>query len=533
MAEPPTEKRVGEQLTLCVPATDAEFRDHLDRGLRRQGYLTSRERNAAERPRKGCKKMSGEDGGIRPGDVNPQTLQYLHAKWGTDDARFRREAAARYGLREKLRDRPIWMPRVDEPVHDTFHDRVVEHERDGQWSPSSPAVDRPLRKAMYRLRDGVRPLQEPRIQACGRAVIAPGGKVAVIAKPDGRVILKGLAHCFNVHVCPTCSMAIMQGRASQIRAAVAQHEQAGPGRVAMMTLTVRHQGGDRLKVLQRKLSRALAAFQRHSKYRRWKAEAGVIGRIRALEVTHGFRNGWHPHFHLLFFFKRRVPMSYIETKSGRRKVWESVHHEGLVDLWQECVQRVFGIAHVPSTERAIAFTMARDGEYIAKMGLELADPGNKTGRKVVKRWEGGQLVEEEHRTPFQIAHDFTEGRHARRATEGTARIVLEENLRRDAALWRVFREDMKGARRIVWSKGLRDRFDVDELTDQELCLDDEAPDAEDVVIGYISNRAWQEIRDRRVGDEPVPHFLMRVAEARGSKGFYEVLHKVAAGILGA
>lgn len=539
MSDSLEQKKVGDQFTLTVPAKQSEFREHIDRGLRRNGFITNRERSARSAPRKGCQKIShrtrtnvGLQGGrnelhdYMPPDAPEGALDYLTAKWGVQQEALRAT---------KVELRGDWEPDLDPIWHAPNRAPLPPVDRRGEWKPLNEAQARPLRGAMYGLRDGIRPISQPRCQACGRAIVSENGAVGVTATADGRVKLSGLAHCGSVWECPACQMTILQARAAQLRAAVERH---GSDRVAMLTLTIRHGRGDGLGRLRRDLSRAFSAMTRSRKWRGgkrkrghvewfepgWKQKAGVFGRVRALEVTHG-PNGWHPHIHILFFFDEPVPTATVETKDGRRRVWDCPEIDTLITLWQQQVRRILGDEHVPDRKHAIAATLASDGEYISKLGLELSDPANK------KAADG-------HRTPFQIAADFARAYNQVRdlKDDGTPEFdaMVAGRLRRlrtgrDAKLWHTYCRDMRGAHRLVWSNGLKDALDVIDVTDEDLLADDEERGTGDTWIASIPGYAWKRIRDRRIDGRPAVLHLIEIAERGGSEAFDAALLRVAAG----
>lgn len=532
-------KKVGHQLTLSVPAKISEFREHVDRGLRRNGFLTSRERAAGGSPRKGCQKLSratriGLQGPRNElhehlpreaEELSPGALEYLSAKWGQQQAELRSQRVELSDAHRPDPD-PIWhqAPVVTrEPL-----------DRRGVWEPPTPAPERPLRRAMYILRDAIRPISQPRCQACGRAIVSADGSVGVEITADGRCKLKGLAHCGSVWECAVCQMVILQARAEQVRQAVERH---GSDRVGMITLTIRHGAGDNLRELQRKLSRAFAAVSRSRAYRGgevrdgyragWKQRHGVHGRIRAVEVTHG-PNGWHPHLHVLFFFDERLPVEVTATKDGRRVRWTPSDEDRALWIreWQKQVKRILGAPHVPDDRHAVVFSLASDGEYIAKLGLELVDPANKRARKPG------------HRTPWQIAQDFAEALNAVRAIDRDgspdcddmidrrrARVLTE----RDAQLWRTYCADMRGCHRVVWSNGLKRAFGVADTSDPDVIADDDETKTGDTWIATIPHYVWQAIRDERIRGVPAPYVLLRIAEAEGAQAFERALLRIAAG----
>jgi hypothetical protein len=68
----------------------------------------------------------------------------------------------------------------------------------------------------------------------------------------------------------------------------------------MLTQTIPHARRDVLETLLTAFTEALRKFKQWRAYA-WAVRAyGIVGSIRALEVTHG-GNGWHPHAHMVLF----------------------------------------------------------------------------------------------------------------------------------------------------------------------------------------------------------------------------------------
>lgn len=141
--------------------------------------------------------------------------------------------------------------------------------------------------------------------------------------------------CGSPWTCPLCSARINYGRQDQINRiyeAVKSHTVGGGA--YMLTFTVRHGLGDDCKLLVDSMKQAMQLLQKTFE---WKSatrrkpltrpRAGsipfldYIGRIAALEATHG-ANGWHPHEHHLWFFKQKLsPQKINILKRNLFKAW--------------------------------------------------------------------------------------------------------------------------------------------------------------------------------------------------------------------
>lgn len=378
------------------------------------------------------------------------------------------------------------------------------------YLPHLPPVERSVRRRMYRLRYYLRPINRPRIRACGFAIVADAGRVGVTISDEGKAKFDGLANCGSVWECPCCQMVIKARRAEEVRTVVEAH---GAGRVAMLTLTIRHGVGDDLKKLRRSLADAWRGFTRGAAYQRFKKRHGVEGAIRALEVTHG-DNGWHPHIHVLLLLKRPFDELEVFPVDGHDR-WVPRDVGWVIDRWSTMVERYVGAAHVPDDSYGVTLTPCRAADYVSKLGLELSDPGVKRGRS-------------KGRTPLQIASDFADASAEVRA----GRLASKKRKARDRWLWCRYAEAMRGARQLTWTRDLKKRFGIDDRTDREVAQDEEPSVNDDVVIGTLTAEQWKTIRARRVNGTPASYYVLACAERGGGPGLRKAVADVVEGRVG-
>jgi hypothetical protein len=203
----------------------------------------------------------------------------------------------------------------------------------------------------------------------------------------------------------------------------------------------------------------LRAWHNLRKRKEWlalEAEYGLQGFVRALEVTHGWDNGWHPHNHILLLFERMIERSYgVEAR--------------IAALWRDQVLRTMGEEYVPTLEHGAKLTGVTDGRYLCKLGLELENPAG------TKRAENG------NRTPWQIAADV---------------VTIGETC--DVDLWQAYVRGMKRAHQLEWTPGLKDKVEIKEKSDEEIVEEDDYG-AEPIVI--IPWSEWKgAMRPGRHGD---------------------------------
>jgi hypothetical protein len=268
----------------------------------------------------------------------------------------------------------------------------------------------------------------------------------------------GLQTCGSVWACPVCSAKIAERRRAEIIAAMAAHKAAG-GCMNLLTLTAPHQRADQLGDLLKKQALALKKMFSDKTVRKVFADMGVVGQIRALEVTHGrlseFNNGWHPHYHLLLFCGSGVDLARFD--GPQMKDWAA----RLYMRWAACCEGA-GLG-TPSFAH----------------GLKL-DDGSKAARYVSK---------------WGLEDEMTKG-HTKKAIHGETpfdflRAYLADKADKQAgALFKEFAETFKGKRQLHWSKGLKKRYAIGEATDEELAaqMDDHA-----VMLGTITLEQWRDV----------------------------------------
>ena len=153
--------------------------------------------------------------------------------------------------------------------------------------------------------------QAKRIIRCGRTPTGAGNPR--VAKHNGRAHMAGLQTCGSVWACVACSYKIRVKRAVEIALAVKRHMANGGG-VLHLVVTMPHRAGEALGDLWKMLSDCWAHVTSGGGWQTFQARHGVLGYIRATEVTHSWAAGWHPHCHVLLFVDR--PLSPVENEDG-------------------------------------------------------------------------------------------------------------------------------------------------------------------------------------------------------------------------
>src|SRR5260221_95212 len=332
----------------------------------------------------------------------------------------------------------------------------------GQCNPplAPSAESKAFRREVYRVRGTSRRLtRNANHEKCGCVRIGP--QVAIIRNAEtGRCSFGGLATCGLVWECLPCSTKIRVERARELQDVVAWHcEERSPESAQLLTLTVRHRYGDELHALRTGLANAWRRFTRDARFARFKARVGVVGYVRALEVTHG-GNGWHPHLHIVLLVKHPEQLAM-------ERAW-------LVQKWESAVVDELGHAPEPNAQHGVDLRACHKADYLAKLGLEIAAPS-------AKRSARG------NRTPFEIVGDIDAPQlvHDERSDD-----ERYDERAESIHLWKTWCEDMKGARMLTWSRGLRAAAGLlEERDDEEIAAEAEGK----IQVTLVSADGWSRV----------------------------------------
>jgi len=262
---------------------------------------------------------------------------------------------------------------------------------------------------------------------------------------------KGLMTCGSVHTCPICASKIQERRRQEVAAAIA-HMEASGNACAMVSLTFPHRVDQPLSDLLQRQQLALKKLRESQAYVRLMGECGAVGRIRSLEVTHG-KNGWHPHTHELLFLKRGVCPGWLRSR--------------LVVLWFRACSKVGLYRHdrddeVAFIEHSVDVQVGDNGAaaYIAKM---------------------------DDQTKWGLSHEVTKGssKQGRRAGMHPFKLAAQDST---SHLFIEYVNAMKGARQLVWSRGLKAQVGIEEKTDEQIATEQTANVQDQIPI---HSEAWR------------------------------------------
>jgi hypothetical protein len=276
------------------------------------------------------------------------------------------------------------------------------------------------------------------VSAC---VVRAHAPVSVVALATGGVTYHGVYRCGSVWLCPLCGPIIAFRRRNELESAVRAWRSQN-GDVVMVTLDMQHA---RVHALHESLDVLMSAWHaliRPRAYALWAARAGVVGHVRALEVTHG-AHGWHPHLHVLYFVEdsRRV---------GDHALWLRSRWLRTLDAYGRLATHGFHVSAV-------------DPRYVIKSSWTVEDEVTRGVAKIARH--GGMTI--------------------RDLTLAGMRDQVEE-----------YATVMTGRAAIRWSRGLRARLGLGVDGDDQSLVN--AHESQVVhVVGVLSFDAWRAVVESR------------------------------------
>lgn len=275
-------------------------------------------------------------------------------------------------------------------------------------------IDQPVqRNKLYEI-DGSRSRSAKfRVVRCYQSKVAGRQPELWQSRESGRVSFHNVGVCGSVWTCPCCAPKINLRRREEIGSAYEAVGLAG-GVAYMMTYTIKHGIGDDLGELLPKYKDAMQLLQKSHAFKEVTrkqplkrpragslAYLGYLGRIANLEVTYGDKNGWHPHEHHLWFFRRELTARELERVRTM-----------LFDAWAEACEAVglprpLKTVKIAGKVRYLGLDVRKAlsaAEYLSKFGHErLWAPEKELASSHVKQ------AKAKGRTPFQLLADYADG----------------------------------------------------------------------------------------------------------------------------
>lgn len=331
-----------------------------------------------------------------------------------------------------------------------------------------------------------------RVQICLKRKINKSENVSVCWNDsDKKAHFGNVIRCGSVWTCPVCAKKITEKRREELsyinelwKFGVAvktfdfknNKNFIGPlipdieyikGYTYLITLTNPHYANDSLFVLREKQKKAMEYFFSDRKGKFIFSRMGKRHQITNYELTYG-KNGWHPHHHILIFSDKYLSVSEFSSI-----------HDALSDHWSNCIFKS-GFRLLKEFEKGIACDF-QDGtyadQYISKWGIE-----HEMTKGHVKKGKDDGL------TPFDLLRLSFEDTPIKSTYFDVLTGEKVEQEKKPSELFKEFAYAFKGARQLMWSRGLKDIFGLRDLSDDQIM--DEVTD-EAVVLTTVEDLVFR------------------------------------------
>lgn len=308
-----------------------------------------------------------------------------------------------------------------------------------------------------------------RQRTCQRISVREDGTADIVAGGSGDERTSGwsgLASCGSVWTCPCCSEKILSGRQVEMQEALEAWERLGHGKVAMVTLTMRHDKSQSLESLWDGLSYAWGKVtsgrgweRAHNDYGammprkvtrgaragRWEIQSR-IGYARLVEVTNG-KNGWHVHIHCALFVNSSMTGQDVDDLGCE-----------MFQRWADALER-----------KGFRAPMARSG------GLD-AQLWDGSTKKLSRYFTKQSYLSTADRAAMELTRgDLKKARNGNRSPMEILTALAEKSpadraeALDDLRAWFEWERVSAGRRQITWSTGLRNFLNLaPEASDDEL-----------------------------------------------------------------
>lgn len=288
---------------------------------------------------------------------------------------------------------------------------------------------------------------------------------------EGTAHYHGVGACGDVWTCPVCSAKISEGRRREVLYALKENRARG-GCAIMVNFTFSHQHNEKLKPMLDNFLKTTSRMKASRTYKNIREGIKQFGSIRALEVTHG-ENGFHPHIHEIWFLKQ------VPTKEHLKQI-----ENELFALWFDyCKKYNLGL---PNKTHGVKVCYKQGdgsdavGSYLTKWGNELTgamkkDLSKKSG---VSMWGllRRMLAQKKERMKNLSKYSKIIAHHAHYWDA------------RDAKIFKEYAKCFAGKRQLFWSNGLKNEFQIHEISDNEI-----SERQEKIFIRDLSSDEWTAI----------------------------------------
>ncbi|HMJ53997.1 MAG TPA: hypothetical protein VK540_18070 [Polyangiaceae bacterium] len=293
--------------------------------------------------------------------------------------------------------------------------------------------------------------------------------MAIVRSEGKRCKYSGLLGCDSVWGCFVCAGRILAGYARDLNVLVEHH---GFARTLLGSFTTRHYRDDDLGWLRKRQSQCFTDLLGGKGWGLVRKRFGIVGVVRAIDVTFGKASGFHAHLHPLFLLTHSH-----DGKAGRRELADI--NAQLFERWRSIVRRRMGEKYVPNADHGVLLKPCYRADYLVKMGVSLEVTG--AFSKTAKNGNCSML---------EVAI---------RAVDGDERF---------REVFRSYARGMKGAKFLTWSKGAKQVLEEVKHDGDEEAL------SEETLVATIPDETWRLVR----GIPGARVELLEAGEDRGTEG---------------
>ncbi|MBA7524373.1 hypothetical protein ES705_16511 [subsurface metagenome] len=285
---------------------------------------------------------------------------------------------------------------------------------------------------------------------CGRNVV-PDREVEIWERATGqdeaiRVSYKNLIRCGSVWICPECSYKIRSTRRDELMT-MFNGLQSDGYHLIFLTLTKRHKMVDSKHYDRDKFKSYNKDWEKTNTcriIRDLKAQFGIKN-IRTIDFTYSYVNGFHPHLHIVLAYK-------IEFKKLNPTIIGQMISESYTEKW------------LSLNESAVM--EAQDAEIVGNQDCKY---GESVMRYIAK---------------VTLVHEMTDAKHAKNTTGININPMAIPDMLRTGEYGCYTKEQLieiygdfgfktKGIRFMGYTKGLKEKYLIEEKTDDEVVTDTE------------------------------------------------------------
>lgn len=308
---------------------------------------------------------------------------------------------------------------------------------------------------------------EHRVSKCMRVVQSKGRHLSVFKSVKHSTIsLSNLQSCGSVWDCALCAAKITERRRNEIKIATEAHKELGGG-ISFVTRTVPHYKSDSLLSIRDRFRKADTIYRGSTAYKMVAKNKQCHGKsIKVFELTVSDANGWHFHVHELYFHDVGAFEGQAVSSNPFYVQFLQEFEQGLYKAWRHAALKA-GFDE-PSREHGL---QVQNGDfaadYISKWGVEPSGGwgvDSELTKAHIKTSKKGF-------SPFDLIKLFEQ-------TQNSELVPMIQE----------YSQAMFGEKQVRWANGLKKRFGIDDIDDNDLVeqLEDDAEE-----IGTICPMQWK------------------------------------------